>query len=322
MTTLAPLLIVSCLAPVALSTSGPMPGPGVHIIDVGQGAAALLVGSEGDAVLVDSGPASGAEAVLHALEWWEVDTLALWIHTHFDADHLAGFARVLAGVDGRLRTADDVELGVLWDRGLDAPLPDSEALALYLQLAPQRERPVAGQRFVAPGLRVEVLDLDTPVPSVDADENLRGLALCAEVGDLRVLIPGDLPAQHAAAAAQACGPVDLLWASHHGAADGTSSSLLDAARPHLTVISAGHGNLYCHPSSVTLARLHDHSVAILDGAGFEPDEDHCAPLVEALGARHHVLAGGLWIAGAGQGEAWIDAPGGWILAPESLQITR
>jgi beta-lactamase superfamily II metal-dependent hydrolase len=285
--------------------------PGFHFIDVGQGSALLLAGEGGEHVLVDSGPAAGAEAVLHALAEHEVRELALWIHTHHDADHIGGFAPILAGLDGRPATDDDLQVAQLWDRGLDGA-PDTEALALYLALAGEaREVPPPGAVFAAMGLRIEVLELAPP--PVAAPENERGLALCVELGGRRALLPGDLSAARVELAAAACGPVDLLWLSHHGSAGASSSAAITLADPALTIISAGHENAHCHPSSSALALLHDRTVWILDAAGLDP-RGPCSPLAAALGPAHHLAGGDLWV--DTELSPWLGTPAGWI-GPDS-----
>lgn len=288
-------------------------GPGLHFIDVGQGSAALLEGTDGEVVLVDSGPASGAEALLRALADHDVHEVSLWIHTHHDADHIGGFAPVVAGADGRLGSADDLEIAQLWDRGFDAPVPDSEALALYFALADgRRETPTPGAVFARAGVRVEVLALD-PVPAA-APENDRGLALCVEVDGLRALFPGDLSAARVELAAAACGAVDLLWISHHGSADASSALAVELADPAITVISAGHDNAHCHPAPRTLALLAERPTWILDAAGVDP-RGPCPALAQSLGPEHRVVGGDLWI--DHQRAPWLGGPGGWARAHPS-----
>lgn len=298
LTTLAlPLL----LAPTVLLAPT---GAGLHFVDVGQGSALLVRGREGEVVLVDSGPPSGAEALLRALDEHELDRVDLWIHTHFDADHVGGFARVVAGNDGAWPSDDDVAVAQLWDRG-DADLPDNDALALYLALAEDRRRaPSPGQHFEAAGLSLRVLELDPP--PADVSENERGLALCLELEGTRVLIPGDLPAARVAEAALACGPVDLLWASHHGSASGLDAPTLAIVDPARVVIGAGPDNAYCHPAASTLALLHAHEVWLLDAAGVDP-RGECPGLAETLGPRHTLVGGDLWIT---RDAVWLGMPGG------------
>ncbi|NVB41846.1 MBL fold metallo-hydrolase [Pseudenhygromyxa sp. WMMC2535] len=281
------------------------PGPGLHFVDVGQGSAVVIHGSGGEVVIVDSGPPAGAEALRAALERRAIDRVSLWIHSHYDADHLGGFPAVVAGRDRLWPSEDDLVVEALWDRGLDAPLPETDAMSLYLELAgDRRARPAPGAVFSAPGLRVEALAADPP--AVDAEENARGLTICLELEGLRVLLPGDQPAAAVEAAAAACGPVDLLWLSHHGALGGTSVAALAMADPRAVVISAGHENGYCHPATPVLARLGEIPTWILDGAGIDP-RGSCEPMAASLAASQRLIGGDLWV-GPGL-EAWIALPG-------------
>lgn len=299
------------LASIFLLTSlAPLEHSGLHFIDVGQGSALLLRAESGELVLVDSGPASGAEAIVHALAEHEAGEIALWVHTHHDGDHIGGFAPVLAGLDGRLHSEDDIEFGQLWDRGLTGQLPDSEALALYLALAGERrEVPQPGAVFERPGLRIEVLALDPPPAA--APENDQGLALCVELGGVRALLPGDLSAERLELAAAACPGVDVLWSSHHGAANASSSAAISLADPALVVVSAGHDNSYCHPSALALALTHDRPTWILDAAGLDP-RGACPALADALGPLQRLVGGDLWI--DADLRAWLGGPAGWVAA--------
>jgi beta-lactamase superfamily II metal-dependent hydrolase len=271
-------------------------GPGLHFVDVGQGSAMLAVGPEGDVVVFDSGPPSGAEPLLRALEDHRITRIDLWIHTHYDADHVGGFARVIAGLDGRWPSDDDVEVDRLWDRG-DQALPATDAFALYWALsADRRTSAPIGHHALATGIALDVIELDPP--PADAPENDRGLALCLDLDGLRVLIPGDLPAERVALAAAACGPVDVLWASHHGGGDGLSNEALALADPRRVVIGAGPDNGYCHPNPSTLATLHEREVWLLDAAGVGPIGE-CDSLLESFGPDHHLIGGDLWIPSQG-----------------------
>ncbi len=300
---------------VSLSTVlllAPLEGPGFHFIDVGQGSALLLRGEAGEVALVDSGPSAGAEAVLAALAAHEVREVALWIHSHYDADHIGGFARVAAGLDGIWPSDDDPWIDQLWDRGVAGPVPDTDAVALYFGLADamgeRRSRPEPGAVWEAAGLRIEALDLD-PAPA-DAPENARGLALCVEVGGVRALLPGDLPVARLELAAAACGPVDLLWVSHHGAADAISAAAIELADPRLSAISAGYENGHCHPSALALALLHDRNAWLLAAAGLDP-RGPCPALAEALGPGHRLAGADLWV--DARLEVWVGAPAiGWV----------
>lgn len=281
------------VTPQALGPGAPGPAAaGLRFVDVGQGAALLIVGREGHALVVDAGPPAGAEALLHALASQGVSVVDLWVVTHFDTDHVGGLVRALAGADNLPGTADDLEVVERWDRG-DAALPETAAVAAYVAAPPPRRAVSVGDRWRAAGLVVEVVPAGTAPER--AAENARGLALCVQVESLRVLVPGDLPAPQVASAAQACGPVDVLWASHHGSRSGISQEVVHAADPALVVVSAGTDNPFCHPHAETLDLLHSRAVWVTGLAGAGP-EGRCPALAPHWGPAHHLAGGDIWLA--------------------------
>lgn len=290
MGSLAPLVLASLLA----APHGDAPGPGAagaRFVAVGQGSAMVLVGPAGHVVAVDSGPSGGAEVLVAALDQMGIHRVDLWVHTHYDADHIGGLARVLRGRDDRLGSGDDITLALAWDRG-DRGRPDHDAMRSYLgAVASVRQAPAPGDRFAREGLEVRVLDGPTQQVST---ENQRGLALCVELAGRRFFVPGDRPARDLLAAARSCGAVDVLWVSHHGARDGTDASLVQALDPAAAVISSGRENGHCHPHGQVLALLADRPTYILDGAGVSPGGT-CAPLAPHLGPAHRFVVGDLWI---------------------------
>src|SRR5690606_31571657 len=85
----------------AAPMSGFDPGQGgIHILDVGQGSAALILSRGGRTIAIDAGPADASEVILAALEAHGRQRIDLWVFTHYDADHIGGMPRVLAGRDG------------------------------------------------------------------------------------------------------------------------------------------------------------------------------------------------------------------------------
>lgn len=276
-----------------IATSDPHAAPareiGLHFVDVGQGSALVVVGAEA-CVLVDSGPAGGAEAILAALAGRGIERVDLWVHTHFDADHLGGVTRVLAGLNGVLGDEDDLEVAEFWDRGL-VDVPATATMDAYLAATAGRRHQVeAGVTWSTSDLEVRVIH----GPASAAGENERGLALRIDVSGVTVLAPGDLPSATLEAVALAVGHVDVLWASHHGARSGISPALLDALGPAHVVVSAGIANPYCHPDAVSIAWLHDRRVTMTGAAGLGPDGP-CEPLAPSLALGHVVVGGDLWI---------------------------
>ncbi len=262
----------------------------MRVIDVGQGQAVLFVGRGGESLLVDSGPSGAAEAVLRALELHGIESVNLGVHTHFDADHVGGYARLLQGMDGRLGTNDDLAFQKLWDRGIQ-DLPDTDAVALYFLLSTVRRTPEENEIWEVGSIRATAL---WPEAADAQDENDRGFAMCVELGSMRVLVLGDLGAQRAEQVAGSCTDVEILIAGHHGAEDAISTKLLDLVRPELVIVSAGRENLYCHPSPATLARLGDIPLWTTGIAGADP-RSPCSKIVQDWKAHHNVVGGDIWV---------------------------
>lgn len=262
--------------------------PSLRFVDVGQGAALIVDGGGDDVVIVDSGPPSGGEALLAALDEAGIRRVGLWIHTHFDADHVGGVARVLAGLDGTEGTSDDVHAVLAWDRGSDA-LPATEVVDQYFasRLGETRHVPLSGELWQSGFVGVRVLRPDADVPL--AGENTRGLAACVEVGTLRVLVLGDLPSAHAETVSASCPDVDLLWVGHHGSADAISAELVEITSPDAAIVSAGDNNPYCHPAPVTTALLADVPTYYTGIAATDPAAP-CGDLALRWPIGHHWLA--------------------------------
>lgn len=289
------VLLLVTPQPRALAPDDAAPdGPGLRAIDVGQGAALLAIGREGHAILIDAGPPGASEPILHALAGHGLAGIDLWIFTHFDNDHVGGFARALAGADNLPDTDDDLVIGERWDRGLDGA-PDTPAVAAYAAAAPPRRAVAAGERWAAPGIEVVVVPAGSAPER--AGENARGLALCVTVAGLRALVPGDLPAEQVTSAAGSCGAVDVLWASHHGSRTGISQDVLARADPALVVVAAGTDNQYCHPHGETLDLLQARAVWFTGLAGASP-HGTCSGLAPRWGPLHRLAGGDVWV-GAG-----------------------
>lgn len=264
--------------------------PLLHVIDVGQGSALLALAGDA-AVMIDSGPAAAAEAIVAALDRHGIRRVDLWIHTHLDADHLGGVTRVADGVDGVRGSADDLEIAALWDRGIDDP-PATIAVAAYLdRFGGARRAPAFGERWSLGGITLEVVGVG-PGPA----ENARGLAIRLTVSPITVLVLGDLPAAEGTLAAARAGPVDVLVASHHGSRDGFTPELLALAGASTVVISAGMDNPHCHPAPELLAWLADERVLLTGAAGLGPD-GRCPGLAESMGPEHLLVAGDLLLVG-------------------------
>lgn len=255
-------LIVIAVGVVALVAVLRWPDPrsedwSVLACDVGQGDAVLLRGREDgqeSTVLIDSGPDPGA--LRGCLKDAGVGHLDLLVLTHDHADHVAG-----AGGLGEV-----VDIDRVWWSSATGRAPDELA-----GLEDRAARPQLGQRFEGAGLELAVLGPDpakTRISPESEDENNASIALRAEVRDgsqrLSMLAAGDLEES-------GVGPllrsdpqlldVDLLKVSHHGARNG-GVAIINAASPHLALVSVGADNDYGHPHPVILEHLRQGSIPV------------------------------------------------------------
>ena len=238
-------------------------------IDVGQGAATLLRFPSGDALLVDAGGAPGGRfdigrRVVEPAVWAAgVHRPTHLVATHADADHIGGAVSLVA----------DARPGEVWD-GVPVP-PDPLSRRLRVAAA----RAGAAWRTVQRGDRVrfgdaEVIVWNPPPPEWERQRvrNDDSVVVEVRVGDVSLLLPGDVEASAEAAVARLVEPagVRVMLAPHHGSATSSTWPLLRAAAPDLAVISAGRGNRYGHPHAAVLDRYRAVGARILrtdqDGA--------------------------------------------------------
>ena len=223
----------------------------LHVLDVGQGDALLIVTPDGATALVDGGPdprQTGNLVDAHLpLEGLRMD---VGVMTHGHADHstgLLGLARegrfelllvppLLAGEDASRRTeldalGVDVHEGI---RGVSLTLGEDVAL--------------------------EVLNPPLPPHSgTSSDLNNNSIALRLTYGEASALLMADLftEAEYALLDAGVDLSADVLKVGHHGSATSTSPELLAAVGPTAAAVPVGAENRFGHPSAEVMGRLAD-----------------------------------------------------------------
>ena len=223
----------------------------LHVLDVGQGDALLIVTPDGATALVDGGPdprqTGNLVDSLLPLEGLRMD---VGVMTHGHADHstgLLGLARegrfelllvtpLLAGEDVSRRTELDA-LGVdvhEGARGMSLTLGENVAL--------------------------EVLNPPLPLHSgTSSDLNNNSIALRLTYGEASALLMADLftEAEYALLDAGVDLSADVLKVGHHGSATSTSPELLAAVGPAAAAVPVGAENRFGHPSAEVMERLAD-----------------------------------------------------------------
>ncbi|MCM3883970.1 ComEC/Rec2 family competence protein [Frankia sp. R82] len=251
---LAGLLVARCTV---VDRIAPWPPPDWRIVacDVGQGDALVLRVAPGQAVLVDAGP--DPALLTRCLDDLGVRELPAIILSHLHADHVNG----LPGVLGRRR------VGAVLVGTLREPAGQWRLVRRWTGQAGVPVRTVtAGSRGQVGAVGWTVLAPRVLLHGTDSDPNNDSLLVSAQVGEVRILLTGDveavaqqavLGALDAAAALRA----DVLKVPHHGSAD-QDPGFLRAARARYALVSVGVGNDYGHPAAATLRILRQAGVAI------------------------------------------------------------
>jgi len=225
----------------------------VHVLDVGQGDAILVVTPQGRQALVDGGPDPRVTllALGERLPAGDRNFDAV-VATHLDSDHAGGLIGVLDRYD-----ADIVVQG-----------PASPASALFPQwesVLHQRKHPAvsirAGHRIrLDSGVVMEVLHPPAgKIPSrIDANTNNLSIVIRLTYGEVSFLLTGDVEQDVEGYLVDTRGEglrSDVLKVAHHGSVSSTSAAFLKAVAPKSAVVSAGADNRYGHPHPDVIARL-------------------------------------------------------------------
>ena len=207
----------------------------VHILDVGQGLAALVYAGQ-ETLLYDTGgkissDLSMFEAVvapfLHASGRRRIDTLVV---SHGDEDHAFGVKDVL-------RHSPDVTMYT----SQPARLSGSHSAQAC----------IAGSSWSTGDVEFAFLH---PAQFDSGGDNNRSCVLMVYTGKSRVLLSGDIEALAERKLLERFGgiqsfPVTMMTAPHHGSNTSSSQSLVNTFRPQYVVFPAGQRNRFGFPNS-------------------------------------------------------------------------
>lgn len=225
----------------------------VHVLDIGQGDAILVVTPEGRQMLVDGGPTAGPTLdALGQLMPAGDRSLDAVVVTHLDSDHAGGLLGVLDRYD-----ADVVIQGTV-----------SESSALFHQwqsVVDRHQHPTvrvhAGHSIqMDSGIVLEVLNPPTGnlPPRINRSANNLSIVMRLSYGEVSLLLTGDIEQDVEHYLVDTMGSrmqSDVLKVGHHGSRTSTSQRFLRAVDPETAVISAGADNRYGHPHPDVVDRL-------------------------------------------------------------------
>ena len=247
-------LVVAVAVAGAVAITRPDGVARVTVLDVGQGDAILVEGSQGGRLLVDGGP--DPDRLLVELDRrippWDrrIDVVVL---SHPHEDHVAGLALLL----------DRYRVGRVLEPGMRGPGP---GYAAWLERIGRAGRAMhasiaAGDRLSVDEIGLSVLwPVRGRVPAEPSDTgtgiNNLSVVLLGSIGDRRFLLAGDVEEEIDPTLLTGGLPrLDLLKVAHHGSRTATTEEFVSAVRPRVAIASAGAGNPYGHPARATLERL-------------------------------------------------------------------
>ena len=211
----------------------------VHFLDVGQGDATLLL-CDGEAMLIDGGPASASQ-LIYSYVRKSTDHLDYLIATHPHDDHVGGLAAALNAVP------------------VDVILSPVEAYKDSAFESVQRYADEQGAPIIIP-YEWDEFDLGNALVTIlhcwpEAwDENDMSICLRVDYGETSFLFTGDAEAMSEYMMLDSGMPLqaDVLKVGHHGSRSSSTQEFVDAVRPRYSVISCGKDNSYGHPHQEVL----------------------------------------------------------------------
>jgi len=233
------------------------PGPDalwLTALDVGQGMA-LVLETVDRTLVFDTGPKvseqadAGSRIIVPYLRARGIDRVDVLVVSHLDSDHSGG-ARSLIDAIPVKRVLTSVDSG----------LP-------MLQSARDVQRCEAGQRAQVGPLELSVLNPPAWLyERPKATTNSRSCVVMAALGDIRVLLTGDVPAREEAGMVAAFGDrlqAQLMVAPHHGSKTSSSETLIGAVRPRWVSVQAGYRSRFGHPHPEVVARYARHGARLV-----------------------------------------------------------
>lgn len=254
----AGLAIVALLVWIAAFS---LPDGKLHVIflDVGQGDAIFIQTPRGQRILVDGGPSptSLLAALGQQMPFWE-RTIDLMVLTHPHDDHVSGLIPVL----------ERYKVKAFLDGGQEHPTP---TYTHCLELVQEEDIPYqlarAGMQIqLGEGLQMKVLHPQSELLSgTGSDVNNNSIVLHLVYGPISFLLPGDVEEEAEAVLLSSSEDLasTILKSPHHGSSTSLNPRFLEAVSPQLAVIQVGADNKFGHPDPTTLAKLEEHSVAVL-----------------------------------------------------------
>lgn len=252
----------------------------VHMLDIGQGDAILIISPEGKTVLIDAGDTGRGKIVLDALNRYNVKQLDYFIATHAHADHIGGADEVInatkvlnvidSGVVPPSRASNESgnKNAKAKPGGKSTELPTTKSYldfleavkkngSQYVKAAPGQKYDLGGGAILTVLAPIEPYFTKDQLRSGGNEPNANSVVTRLDYGDFSMVLTGDAEAQTEERMMNKGAVLDakVLKVGHHGSKYATSENFLKTVKPEIALISDAENNRYGHPSQDALDRL-------------------------------------------------------------------
>jgi competence protein ComEC len=240
-------VVVGALPVKTVASGWPPTGAVVVACAVGQGDLLVVPVRQGEAIVVDTGPAPAvADRCLRDLG---VRSIPLLVISHFHADHVGGVDGVFRG---RRVTA---VLMPSWPE--PASGRELVAEAAWAAGTPVQEADT-GAAYQVGEVSLSIIGPPYEMRGTRSDPNNNSVVATADVRGIRVLLAGDAEVELQQALLEQVGPgrlrAEVVKIPHHGSAY-QEPSFLDAVAAAVALVPVGEDNDYGHPHPALLAGL-------------------------------------------------------------------
>lgn len=233
---------------VAVDVSGRMRA---DFLDIGK-ADCIVIRSDSQTAVVDTGYEDTSQTVLDYLESEGVEEIDYLILTHFDKDHVGGAAALIEAYD----------IGMILQPDYSADKEDSKPYRLYEAAVEKYDHnPVTVKETLTLIMEDIVFTIYPPEKlEYDSDkDNNRSLVTVVQHGDVRMLLAGDAEKERIDEILTGIPDLesDLLKVPHHGHEEKNSEELFKAADAQYAVICADRDDGKDGPDEDIIEALED-----------------------------------------------------------------
>lgn len=233
----------------------------ISFLDIGQGDAIFIEAPNGNQMLIDGGPPTGALLrQLGEVMPFNDRFIDVVIATHPDQDHVGGLPELF----------DRYKVGVIFEPGSSADT------GVYQELEKRIEEKGIKKILARRGMRINlgdgaVFDILFPIRDVSyLETNTSSIVGRFVYGSTTVMLTGDSPQviENTLVVLDKKLPVsrlksDILKAGHHGSRTSSGELFVRQVNPDIAILSVGKNNRYGHPNKEVVDRFNNLGIEMI-----------------------------------------------------------